>query len=76
MKHETMKLFELLRKAIDRWSDASGHRDAYIRGSQARKDLACQISRYRFMLGRDGFLDKLRKSFDKPTVHDKHSESE
>jgi hypothetical protein len=63
MKDGTREVFGVLRAAIDRWSEASGHRDAYVRGSQARKDIAEQIVRYRFMLGRTGFLNRLRESF-------------
>jgi hypothetical protein len=60
MQDKTRAAFETLRQALERWSRAAGHRDAYVRGSQARKDIAEQIVRYRLMLGTQGFLKELR----------------
>jgi len=71
MKDQTRAIFATLREAIERWSDAAGHRDAYVRGSQARRDVADQIRAYRKMLGGKGFLARLRDGLkaagDSPT---------
>jgi hypothetical protein len=68
MRDETRAVFQLLQNAIEHWSDAAGHRDAYVRGSQARKDLAEQIVAHRRMRGRKGFMDKLREWPQHPNV--------
>ena len=65
MSDATRTLFVTLQNAIERWSLSVGHRDAYIRGSQARKDLAEQIWRYRAALGRRGFIERLREGLSK-----------
>ncbi len=60
MKQSTQDLFATLRVAIELWSIEAKHRDAYVRGSQARKDIAEQIVRNREWLGRREFLAGLR----------------
>ena len=60
LRDNTRDLFATLREMVRSWSDRSGHEDAYVQGSQARKDLAEQIRRYCAMLGREGFIKKVR----------------
>lgn len=55
------RIFVILQAAIENWGVKSGHRDAYVRGSQSRRDLAEQINRYRKMHGRREFVDLLEK---------------
>ena len=62
MNEKTKRVFTILRSAIDNWSARSGHRDAYVRHSQARRDLAEQMRRYCKLYGRRGFLDRLESS--------------
>ncbi|MCE9527351.1 MAG: hypothetical protein K8R36_14995 [Planctomycetales bacterium] len=65
MRDETHAPFQTLRQAIDVWSRTAGHYDAYVRGSQARKDLAEQIVRYRKWLGKRQFIELLRNRLPK-----------
>src|SRR6476469_3923095 len=60
MKDETAAVFKTLRVAVEFWSEAAGHRDAYVRGTQARRDIAAQIRSYKFMWGRAKFIETLR----------------
>ena len=60
MRETTIATFHTLREAIERWSVASKHRDAYVRGSQARRDLADQIRGYKRIWGRAKLMEILR----------------
>jgi hypothetical protein len=65
MRDETRALFQTRRQAVEVWSRTSGHYDAYVRGSQARKDLAEQIVEYRKWLGKRKFIERLRERLPK-----------
>jgi hypothetical protein len=62
MEERTKRVFVTLRAAIDNWSVRCGHQDAYVRNSQARRDLAEMIYRYCKMYGRRAFIDRLEVS--------------
>lgn len=62
MEERTKRVFVILRAAIANWSIRAEHRDAYIRGSQARRDLAEQMYRYAKVYGRRKFLDLLEQT--------------
>lgn len=65
MKDETAALFKTLRGAVELWSEAAKHRDAYVRGTWARRDIAAQIRSYKFMWGRAKFIETLRVALAK-----------
>ncbi len=62
MTDRTIALFKTLRVAVELWSEASKHRDAYVRGTQARRDIASQIRNYKGMWGRAKFIETLRSN--------------
>jgi hypothetical protein len=64
MNESTRDLFAILQEAIELWSSKAGYRDAYIRGSQARKDLADQIKAYRREIGSREFVRRLRSGLE------------
>ncbi len=66
MKDETGALIVMFRNLgewWDRWPEQSG---AFIRGSQARKDIASQIRYYKRDRGRTSFKSTLLTNYGKP----------
>ena len=62
MKDSTREHFDLLREMLERWSVAVGNRNAFVRGSQDRRDIAEQLRLHLKSSGRLEFLNKLRQS--------------
>lgn len=60
MRSETRGIFQLVQQTLARWHEAMGLKD--VRGSEGRRDAAEMMRRYRRMLRRREFIDRLRRA--------------